>query len=61
MDTGSTSNVGRSARRRGSVPVGFGRGTLRLVAFVLAAAAAALWWSEAHYSELQARLFSGIA
>src|SRR5471030_2800926 len=60
MDTGSATNVGRRERRGGSVLAGLRRGTLRLVAFVLAAAAA-LWWFEAHYSELQARLFSGIA
>src|SRR5471030_1678614 len=60
MDTGSATNVGRRERRGGSVLAGLRLGTLRLVALVLAAAAA-LWWFEAHYSELQARLFSGVA
>lgn len=60
MDTGSASIVGRRERRGAGVFAGLRPGTLRLIAFVLAAAAA-WWWLEAHYSELQARLFSGIA
>jgi len=60
MDTGSASNVGRTERRGGSVLLGLRPGALRLVVLVLAAAAA-WWWLEAYYSELQARLFSGIA
>lgn len=60
MDCGSASNVEHMKRQGGSLLLGFRPGTLRLVAVVLAVAAA-WWWSETRFSELQARLFSGIA
>lgn len=60
MVTGSASNKWRRKRRGKSVFAGLRPGTLRLLAFLLAVAAAWLW-AETRYSELQARVFSGIA